>query len=65
MRTCNKISAPQLAAYVTKMQQITIYLAVNITFKYITDAGSYRHTNFTILLNRKANTDVLIPRQQA
>ena len=31
---------PQLAAYVTKMQEISIYLAVNVTFKYITDARS-------------------------
>ena len=65
MRTCNKNSTPQLAAHVTKMQQISIYLAVNVTFKYITDARSYRHTNFTILLKRKANTHVLIARQQA
>ena len=61
MGTCNKNSAPQLAAYVTKMQQISIYLAVNVTFKYITDARSYRHTNFTILLKRKANTHVCTP----
>ena len=60
-----KKSTTQLAAYVTKMQQISIYLAVNVTFKYITDARSYRHTNFTILLKRKANTHVLIARQQA
>ena len=65
MRACNKNSTPQLAACVTKMQQISIYLAVNVTFKYITDARSYRHTNFTILLKRKANTHVLIARQQA
>ena len=61
----NKIATPQLAAYVTKMQQISIYLALNVTFKYITDARSYRHTNFAILLKRKANTHVLIVRQQA
>ena len=47
------------------MQQISIYFAVNVTFKYITDARSYRHTNFTILLKRKADTHVLIARQQA
>ena len=35
---------------------MSIYLAMNVTFKYITDARSYRHTNFTILLKRKANT---------
>ena len=45
-----------------KMQQISIYIAVNVTFKYTTDARSYRHTNFNILLKRKAN--VLIARQQ-
>ena len=55
MRTCNKNSTPQLAPYVT----------VNVTFKYMTDARSYRHTNFTILSKRKANTHVLIARQQA
>ena len=65
MQTCNKSSAPQLAAYVTKMQQISIYLAVNVIFKYITDARSYCHTNFTVLLKRKANTHALIVRQQA
>ena len=65
IQTCNKSSTPQLAAYVTKTQQISIYLAVNVTFKYITDARSYRHTNFTISLKRKANTHVLIVRQQA
>ena len=65
MRTCNKNSTPQIAAYVTRMQQISIYLAVNAIFKYITDARSYRDTNFTILLKRKANTHVLIARQQA
>ena len=64
MQTCNKISTPQLAAYVTKMQQISIYLEVNVIFKYITDARSYRHTNLTILFKRKANTHVLIVRQQ-
>ena len=48
-----------------KKQQISIYLAVNVTFKYITDARSYRHTTFTILLKRKAKTHVLIARQQA
>ena len=47
-----------------KKQQISIYLAVNVTFKYITDARSYRHTTFTILLKRKAKTHVLIARQQ-
>ena len=47
------------------MLQITIYLAVNVTFKYITDARSNRHINFTILLKRKANTTVLIVRKQA
>ena len=61
MQTCNKSSAPQLAAYVTKMQQINIYLALNVIFKYIRDAR-YCHTNFTILLKRKANTHVLIVR---
>ena len=65
MQTCNKSSAPQLAAYVTKMQQISIYLAVNVIFKYITDARSYCHTNFTVLSKRKANTHALIVRQQA
>ena len=65
MRTYNKNSTPQLAAYVTKMQQISMYLAANVTFKYITDVRSYRHTNFTILLKRKTNTYVLIARQQA
>ena len=60
MRACNKNSTPQLAAYVTKMQQISIYLAVNVTFKFITDGRSYRHTNFTILLKEKANTHALI-----
>ena len=45
MRTCNKNSTPQLATYATKMQPISIYLAVNVTFKYITDARSYRHAN--------------------
>ena len=34
---------------------------MNVTFKYITDARSYRHTNFTILLKRKANTHVCTP----
>ena len=63
MRTCNK--TPQLAAHVTKIQQISIYLVVNVTSKYITDARSYRHISFTILLKRKANTHVLIARQQA
>ena len=29
-----------------------------------TDERSYRHTSFTILLKRKANTHVLITRQQ-
>ena len=65
MRTWNKNSTPQLAVYVTKMQQISIYLAGNVTLKYFIDACSYRHTNFTILLDRKANTHVLIARQQA
>ena len=41
MRTWNKNSTPQLAAYITKMQQISIYLAVNVTFNYITDARFY------------------------
>ena len=31
---------------------------VNVTFKCITHARSYRHTNFTILLKSKANTHV-------
>ena len=44
---------------------ISIYLIVNVTFKYIIGARSYRHTNFTTLLKRKANTHVLIVRQQA
>ena len=65
MRTCNKNSTPQLAAYVTKMQHVSLYLAVNVTFKYITDARCYCHTNFTILLKGKANTHVFIARQQA
>ena len=47
------------------MQHIIIYLAVSVTFKYIRDARCYRHTNFIILLKRKANTHVLIARQQA
>ena len=34
MHTCNKISAPQLAACLTKVQQVSIYPEVNITFKY-------------------------------
>ena len=46
---------PQLTVYVTKMQKLSIYLAVNVTFRCITDARSYRHTN----------TEVLIVRQQA
>ena len=65
MQTCNKNSTPQLAAHVTKMQQISLYLGVNVTFKYITDVRSYRHTNQTILLKRKANTHELIVRRQA
>ena len=65
MRTCNKNSTPQRAAYVTKMQKTSIHVVVNVTFKYMTDARSYRHTNFTVLLKRKANTHVLIARQQA
>ena len=65
MQTCDKISAPQLAAYVTKIQQVSIYLAMNVTFTYITDARSDRHTNFTNLLKRKYNTHVLIKRQEA
>ena len=48
-----------------KMQQIRIYLAMNVTCKYITDARSYRRINFTILFKRKANTHVLVARQQA
>ena len=47
------------------MQQISIYLAMNVTRKYITDARSYRRINFTILFKRKANTHVLVARQQA
>ena len=50
MRTCNKNSTPQLAAHVTKMQQISIYLAVNFTFKYITDAQMYVLTVIPALL---------------
>lgn len=65
METCNKISTRQIAAYVAKMQEISLYLALNVTFEYITDAHSDRHTNFTILLKRKENTHVLIARQQA
>ena len=65
MQTCNKSSTPQLAAYETKMQQISIYLAVNGTFKYITDARSYRNTSFILLLKRKTNTHVIIVRQHA
>ena len=38
------------------------YLVVNVTFKYIADARSYRHTNLTILLKSKVNT-LLIARQ--
>ena len=38
------------------------YLVVNVTFKYIADARSYRHTNLTILLKNKVNT-LLIARQ--
>ena len=64
VETCNEISTPQLAAYVTIMLQRRIYLAVNVTFKYITDARSYRHTSFTNLLKRKADTHVLIVPQQ-
>ena len=40
----------------------SIYLAENVTFKYITDARSYRHTSFIVLLKRKASTHVLIVR---
>ena len=65
IQTGSKNSTPQLATYATKMQQVSIYLAVNVTFKYITDARSYRYTNFTILLKRKGNTHVLIAHQQA
>ena len=60
METCEKISTTQVAAYVTKMQQVSIYLAMNVLFKYITDARSDRHTSFTNLLKRKANTHVFI-----
>ena len=60
MQTCEKISTTQVAAYVTKMQQVSIYLAMNVLFKYITDARSDRHTSFTNLLKRKANTHVFI-----
>ena len=65
MQLCNIGSTPQHAAYVTKMQQISIYLAVNVTFKYITDARPfYRHNNFENLLERKANRCTLIVLQQ-
>ena len=60
VQTSNKCSTPQLLAYATNMQQISIYLVVNVTFKYTADARSYRHVNFTILLKRKSNTHVLI-----
>ena len=60
METCEKISTTQVAAYVTKMQQVSIYLAMNDVFKYITDARSDRHTSFTNLLKRNANTHVFI-----
>ena len=63
MQKSNKSSTLQLAAYVKKMQQIIIYLAVNVTFIYIRDAGSYHHTNLTVLLKRNANAHVLIERQ--
>ena len=46
--------------YVTKVQHISIYLGVNVTFKYITDACSYRHISFTILLKRKAHALIKI-----
>ena len=35
-------------------------LAMNDLFKYITDVRSDRHTSFTNLLKRKANTHVFI-----
>ena len=57
--TCNVYSKD------AKMQQIRIYLAMNVTCKYITDARSYRRINFTILFKRKANTHMLIASQQA
>ena len=60
MQTCEKISTTQVAAYVTKMQQVSTYLAMNVLFKYITDARSDRHTSFTNLLKRKANTHIFI-----
>ena len=63
MQIFNKSSTLQLAAYVTKMQQISIYLAVHVS-EYITDVHSYRHTNFTISLKRNANTLALIACQQ-
>ena len=63
MQKSNKSSTLQLAAYVKKMQQIIIYLAVNVTFIYIRDAGSYHHINLTVLLKRNANAHVLIERQ--
>ena len=65
MQMCNKSSAPQHTVYITKMQQVSIYLAVNVTFKDITDARSHRHANCTILLERKPNTCALTVRQQA
>ena len=59
-----KFSTPTCSVC-NKMQQISICLALNVIFKYITDARSYCHTNFTILSKRKADTHVLIVRQQA
>ena len=38
MWRCNENSTPQSAAYVTMTQQINKYLAVSVTFKYITNA---------------------------
>ena len=59
-----KFNAPTCSVC-NKDATISIYLAVNVLFKYITDACFYRHTSFTILLKRKANTYVLIAHQQA
>ena len=60
MQKCNKSLTPHLASYVTKIRKISIYLAVNFISIYTTDERSYRHTNFTILLKRNANTHALI-----
>ena len=65
MRACNKNSTPQLAAYVTKMQQMSIYLAVNVTFKFITD-GRYDVKSYQLyyFVERKSKY-TCVNRQQA